>query len=951
MPIGETISHYLVTELLGAGGMGEVYKAEDTRLKRAVALKFLPLALVQDHEAKIRLVHEAQAASALDHPNICTIYEIDETLDGRLFLVMAYYEGETLKQRVARGPLAVDEALYIVLAVARAVSAAHEAGIIHRDIKPANIMLTRRREVKLLDFGLAKLAGQTSLTRTGTTIGTVNYMSPEQTSGQEADERSDVWALGVVLFEMLAGKLPFRGPNEAAVLRAIASDNPAPVASVRSDLPPEAQTIIDKSLQKAAMARYASAREFVQDVEAVVSLRAPQATLTQDHTPARARLSINRRTVIPAAAVLLVVLGLAGWFAYRNEKIREAKETLPHIADLFQKEQFAVAYRALRRVEPRLAGDPAFVKVQRDNLYPLKVQTDPPGAELYIKGYGELKNDWLYLGRSPLETRGPNGYFRWRITKVGYTTFEGTEAAAIADLRFVLVPEGSVPAGMVRVPGRDVQVAGVGAVRIPDFFIDRYEVINRDYKKFVDAGGYHNRDYWKEPFVNDGRELTWDEAMAAFLDMTGKPGPATWELGTYGEGKDDYPVQGVSWYEALAFAQFAGKTLPTLHHWQMAASMGVFSDILEWSNFSGKGPAPVGANQGIGPYGTFDMAGNVKEWCWNEVRNLRYILGGAWNEPNYQYRMTDARSAFDRSSNNGFRLMKTADASALPEPSLRPIEELTRDYRNERPVSDELFNVYKGLYAYDRTDLKPVVESVDETSAAWRVERVTYAAAYGNERIIAYLFLPKNATPPYQTVVYYPHSGATYLRLFEPAEMSYLGFLVQTGRALLIPMYQGTYERRLPPAAGPNAVRDRVIQRAKDVSRSIDYLETRMDIDHDKLAFFGVSFGGWQGPLSLAVEKRFKAAVLWSGGLPSFRLPAEIDPINFAPHITTPVLMANGKDDFTFPVETSQEPLFRLLGSSEKRQVPPYAGGHIFPFARIKGDTLDWFDRFLGMPR
>ena len=124
-----------------------------------------------------------------------------------------------------------------------------------------------------------------------------------------------------------------------------------------------------------------------------------------------------------------------------------------------------------------------------------------------------------------------------------------------------------------------------------------------------------------------------------------------------------------------------------------------------------------------------------------------------------------------------------------------------------------------------------------------------------------------------------------------------------------------------------------------------------MDIDHDKLAFFGVSFGGWQGPLSLAVEKRFKAAVLWSGGLPSFRLPAEIDPINFAPHITTPVLMANGKDDFTFPVETSQEPLFRLLGSSEKRQVPPYAGGHIFPFARIKGDTLDWFDRFLGIPR
>jgi len=233
------------------------------------------------------------------------------------------------------------------------------------------------------------------------------------------------------------------------------------------------------------------------------------------------------------------------------------------------------------------------------------------------------------------------------------------------------------------------------------------------------------------------------------------------------------------------------------------------------------------------------------------------------------------------------------------------------------------------------------------------VERITYAAAYGSERIIACLFLPKNAAKPYQTVVYFPHSGGLYQRTFQPAEMSYLGFLVQTGRALLVPMYEGTYERRLAaPPAGPNATRDVFIQEMKDVSRSLDYLETRKDIDSNNVAYFGVSYGAFLAPLSLAVEKRFKAAVLWSGGFPLRSLPPEVDPINFAPHVKTPLLMANGADDFTFPVEESQKPLYRLLGTSEpdKRQVL-YPGGHIFPFARIKKDTLDWLDRYMGIPR
>ena len=192
---------------------------------------------------------------------------------------------------------------------------------------------------------------------------------------------------------------------------------------------------------------------------------------------------------------------------------------------------------------------------------------------------------------------------------------------------------------------------------------------------------------------------------------------------------------------------------------------------------------------------------------------------------------------------------------------------------------------------------------------------MSYNAAYGDERVPAYLFLPKNSKPPFQTVLYFPHSGGTLINSFQQAEMAYLGFLVKAGHALLFPMYKGMYERRERAPGGPNALRDLVIQQVKDVSRSIDYLQTRPDIAHDKLAFFGVSLGGNRASIVLAVEPRFNTAILWSGGLPLGAYAPEVDPVNFAPRVKTPLLMLNGRDDFTFPIETSQEPLFRLLGT------------------------------------
>jgi serine/threonine protein kinase len=233
--IGQTISHYKIIEKLGGGGMGIVYKAEDTKLKRTVALKFLPPELTRDEEAKERFIQEAQSASALQHNNICNIHDIDVTPDGQMFIVMDCYEGETLKQVISNKQLAVSQVIDIAIQIAQGLHKAHEKGIIHRDIKPGNIIITNDGMVKILDFGLAKLAGQSRLTKTGSTVGTAAYMSPEQAQGIEVDHRTDIWSLGVVLFEMLTGKLPFRGDHEAALLYSIVHEEPQVIS--RADVP------------------------------------------------------------------------------------------------------------------------------------------------------------------------------------------------------------------------------------------------------------------------------------------------------------------------------------------------------------------------------------------------------------------------------------------------------------------------------------------------------------------------------------------------------------------------------------------------------------------------------------------------------------------------------------------------------------------------------------------
>ena len=269
--IGKTVSHYRIIDEIGAGGMGVVYKAEDTRLKRTVALKFLPERSVSNEKDLMRFRREAQAAAAIDHPNICAVHEIEEA-EGKTFISMAFCEGKNLHDLIIERSLGLDDSLSIMIQVAEGLSAAHEKGIIHRDIKPANIMISESMHAKIMDFGLAKLSDRTGLTRTGTAVGTTSYMSPEQIRGDETDARSDIWSLGVVLYELMTGKQPFEGEYDAAVFYSILNLKPPPLNKINASIPPDLAAVIERTLEKKPDNRYQSMNEMLKDLHTVQHL-------------------------------------------------------------------------------------------------------------------------------------------------------------------------------------------------------------------------------------------------------------------------------------------------------------------------------------------------------------------------------------------------------------------------------------------------------------------------------------------------------------------------------------------------------------------------------------------------------------------------------------------------------------------------------------------------------
>jgi predicted Ser/Thr protein kinase len=658
---GDMLAHFRVEALLGAGGMGVVYRAYDSTLHRKIALKVLPPEDLADLGRRRRLIREARAASGLNHPNIVTVYEIGSE-GGTDFIAMEWVDGQPLDRAIPAQGLSTARVLQYAIEIAAALEKAHASGIIHRDLKPANIMLTGEGHVKLLDFGIAQQPpGAESVFATANAAedeiaGTPGYMSPEQIRGLAVDGRSDLFALGVVLYEVATGKRPFEGNSRLALADATLHAQPPAFGS--DAVAGKLKAIVFKLLEKEAAERYASATELLRD------LRKFEASQS-------AARPVRRMWV--AVSVMVAVVGLgAGWLGYRWSRERWAMGTAAPTAErLIDQTEYAKAAILLQEARGVLPNDPTLEKLWSQSTGEASFASEPQGAEIAYRPYKGDPNVWRVLGKTPVQkTRVPRGEFVWRLSLPGFAPIEfiGSPAGAPPpgfhggfSANFKLRPAKEVPPGMLAIPEGGASLSyplGVGhAAPTARFLIDRYEVTNEEYKKFVDAGGYRKPAFWKQPLQNDGRTLSWQEAMALFHDSTGQPGPAAWRMGDYPKGRARYPVAGVSWFEAAAYAEFVGKNLPTVYHWTMASQSGKAAPVIvPGSNYLSESTLPVGSAGAFSGFGSYDMAGNVKEWCWNEsTEGRRFIMGGGFGEPNYMFYLSDARSPWERMANFGFR--------------------------------------------------------------------------------------------------------------------------------------------------------------------------------------------------------------------------------------------------------------------------------------------------------
>jgi formylglycine-generating enzyme required for sulfatase activity len=516
--------------------------------------------------------------------------------------------------------------------------------------------------------------------------------------------------------------------------------------------------------------------------------------------------------VLAALALIAIVAAVVFWQRHNARDRWVHGEALPKLEAIVERIQGLqegreswdafVLDRSIAAVAP---NEPSLARLRPKYMRELTITSYPAGASVYARYYDEPDAAPVLIGTTPLEhVPYPLGFTRLRLTLGGKAELDDViwNFGLVGDTwHYIFHGKNEIPDDMAFVPGGvfEMYLPGLDHLK-PEpttaFLMDRYEVTNRDYKKFIDAGGYTDPKYWQQPFLDGAREIPFKEAVARFTDRTGRAGPATWEVGSYPEGHDAFPVSGISWYEASAYAAWAGKSLPTIFHWNRVAFTVASSRIVPLSNLAGTAAVATGGTKSMNRFGVYDLAGNVREWTANasDAGKGRFILGGGWSDPDYAFIDAYAQPPFDRAATNGFRCIRALETDRNDAELHRAIDRPHREFLTETPVPDAVFAQYLRQFSYDKTALDAKIEE-EKTIPSGVRQKITFNAAYGGERMMAYLFLPAEGKPPYQVVVEFPGSGAISTRSSASLDLGRVDFLTKSGRAVLFPIYKGTYER------------------------------------------------------------------------------------------------------------------------------------------------------------
>ena len=673
--------------------------------------------------------------------------------------------------------------------------------------------------------------------------------------------------------------------------------------------------------------------------------------------------------IILALLILAVLVNLQVKYSIQKKKL--LTKTLPQLKETswldypYDPRAFDIYIEALD-YEKQVGENEDLYQIWKNISKRLTIYSDPEGANMYIKPYQRPDTSWYYIGNTPINNiRFPKGIYRVKLEKEGYTIKEdiinyhiqwASDKADTIQYKVFLPDE--LPEKMVFIKGNPnlrPYLPGGSSLKpsqVKDFLADKFEVTNAEYKSFVDAGGYKNPEFWKYPFVKLGDTLSWEKAMEYFKDKTGWLGPSDWEIGTYPKGKDDFPVSGVSWYEAAAYSSFKGKDLPSFYHWILMNAKGVVAEIMQSGNFNDESKVRVKSTNNLGPNGIYDMAGNVSEWLFNATLDhlKRWTAGANYKEPDYQYMWPQSYDPWTRSEMIGFRCIKYLN-DTLKSVLNVAFNGSAKGYVEEEVVSDEIFEYFKERWSYEQKPLHPIVLK-EIKKEAYKIQHVKFEVPYEDNPLMLFVVLPLNAVPPYQTVIHFPGMDGrmkTNLDTTTFDNQFQFDFYLKSGRAVILPICYSFYGRGLRWGEKGFNVLVHDSYNVMDIRLTCDYIYQNDSLDNNKICFTGFSLGGMRSPFVLGVENRINLGIIGSCGLKKWPGDPEWrDMIHYLPRIKIPILLMGGRYDPSYPAPDQQAFLDYLGTPDEDIRWVTFATGHSLPRAEVINESLAFVDKYFG---